>query len=77
VLAYVVVGCTGVLARDDTPGARVIAISAICSIVVGGLTLPYIVQDRQGEFLLFSAGLVIGSSRVNRLEALRMLRQPA
>jgi hypothetical protein len=77
VLAYVVVGCTGVLARDDTPGARVIAIAAICSIVVGGLTLPYIVQDRQGEFLLFSAGLVIGSSRVNRLEALRMLRQPA
>jgi len=77
VLAYVVVGCTGVLARDDTPGARVIAISAICSIVVGGLTLPYIVQDRQGEFLLFSAGLVIGSSRVNRLEALRVLRQPA
>jgi hypothetical protein len=49
VLAYVVVGCTGVLARDDTPGARVIAISAICSIVVGGLTLPYIVQDRQSH----------------------------
>ena len=77
VLAYTVTGCAGVLARDDNRGARAIATSAICSIVVGGLTLPYIVQDRQAEFMLFSAGLVIGSSRVNCLEAFNMLKRPA
>lgn len=77
VLAYTVIACTGVLARDDNRGARAIATAMICSIVVGGLTLPYVVQDRQGEFLLFAAGLAIGSSRVNCLEALRMLGQRA
>jgi len=77
VLAYTAMGCAGVLARDDSRGARAIATSAVCSIVVGGLTLPYVVQDRQAEFMLFSAGLVIGSSRVNCLEALNMLKRPA
>jgi hypothetical protein len=77
VLAYTVIASTGVLARDDNRGARAIATAIICSILVGGLTLPYIVQDRQGEFLLFAAGLAIGSSRVNCLESLRMLKARA
>ncbi len=77
VLGYTVIASTGVLARDDNRGARAIATAIICSIVVGGLTLPYIVQDRQGEFMLFAAGLAIGSSRVNSLESLRMLKARA
>jgi hypothetical protein len=61
VLAWVVVQCTKVIGRDGTPGSRVVASTAICCIVVGGTTLPFVLGDRQGEVILMAVGLVIAS----------------
>lgn len=65
ICGYTVTACSRVLARDPCRGAVTLAAGAISAIVVGGLTLPYAVQERQGEFVWLSAGLVIGSSAVN------------
>lgn len=62
VLAYVVWSCVRALARDRGRGVRTLATAAICSILVGGLTLPYVVGDRLGEITLFTAGAALASS---------------
>jgi hypothetical protein len=61
VLASLVVRLTRVIAYDSNPGARAIATGAISAIMVGGVTLPFILADRQGEILLMAAGLVVTS----------------
>jgi hypothetical protein len=71
VCAYTVTACSRVLARDSCRGALTLAACAIAAIAVGGLTLPYVAQERQGEFVWLAAGLAIGSSGVNHLEARR------
>lgn len=71
VCGYTVTACSRVLARDPSRGAVTLAVGAIAAIVVGGLTLPYVVQERQGEFVWMAAGLVIGSSAVNMAAARR------
>ena len=62
VLAYAVWGCVGAVGRDPSGGVRTLAIAAICSILVGGLTLPYSVGDRLGENVLIPAGMAIANS---------------
>jgi hypothetical protein len=62
VMAYAVWGCVGAIGRDQNSGVRALATAAICSILVGGLTLPYSVGDRLGENILFTAGLAIANS---------------
>lgn len=62
VLAYAVWGCVGAVGRDPGGGVRTLAIAAICSILVGGLTLPYSVGDRLGENVLIPAGMAIANS---------------
>lgn len=71
VCGYTVAACSRVLARDPSRGAVTLAAGAISAIVVGGLTLPYVVQERQGEFVWLAAGLTIGSSAVNMAGARR------
>lgn len=61
-LAYVVWCCARVLCRDRGRGVRTLATAAICSILVGGLTLPFAVGDRLGEIPLFTAGAALASS---------------
>lgn len=75
VLAYVVWSCVRVLARDRGRGVRTLATAAICSILVGGLTLPYVAGDRLGEITLFSAGAALASSWAMQ-EAARRLAAP-
>ena len=77
VMAYTVWGCVGAIGRDPNSGVRSLATAAICSILVGGLTLPYSVGDRLGENILFTAGLAIANSwgmYGNPLRAQGMLR---
>ena len=62
VMAYAVWGCVGAIGRDQNSGVRALATAAICSILVGGLTLPYSVGDRLGENIVFTAGLAIANS---------------
>jgi hypothetical protein len=62
VLAYVVWCSVRVLARDRGRGVRTLLTAATCSILVGGLTLPYVVGDRLGEIPLFTAGAALASS---------------
>jgi len=62
VMAYTVAGCVGAVGRDPNSGVRTLAIAAICSILVGGLTLPYSVGDRLGENVLIPAGMAIANS---------------
>jgi hypothetical protein len=62
VMAYAVWGCVGAIGRDQSSGVRSLATAAICSILVGGLTLPYSVGDRLGENIVFTAGLAIANS---------------
>jgi len=62
VMAYAVRGCVAAVGRDPNIGVRTLAAAAICSIVVGGLTLPYCVGDRLGENVLIPAGLAIANS---------------
>lgn len=62
VMAYTVAGCVGAVGRDPSSGVKTLAIAAICSIVVGGLTLPYSVGDRLGENILIPAGMAIANS---------------
>jgi hypothetical protein len=76
VLAYVVWSLVIVIQYDESRGSRALATAAICCIVVGGLTLPYIVRDRVGETMLMSAGLVIASQRA-RTSAERVARTMA
>jgi len=76
VLAYVVWSLVIVIQHDESRGSRTLATAAICCIVVGGLTLPYIVRDRVGETMLMSAGLVIASYRA-RASAERVARSMA
>jgi len=76
VLAYVVWSLVVVIQHDESRGSRALATAAICCIVVGGLTLPYIVRDRVGETMLMSAGLVIASHRA-RTSADRVARTMA
>ena len=77
VMAYTVWGCVGAIGRDPNSGVRSLATAAICSILLGGLTLPYSVGDRLGENILFTAGLAIANSwgmYGNPLRAQGMLR---
>ena len=76
VLAYVAWSLVIVIQNDESRGSRALATAAICCIVVGGLTLPYIVRDRVGETMLMSAGLVIASQRA-RASAERVARSTA
>jgi len=62
VMAYTVAGCVGAVGRDPSSGVRTLAIATLCSIVVGGLTLPYSVGDRLGENVLIPAGMAIANS---------------
>ena len=62
VMAYTVAGCVGAVGRDPSSGVKTLAIAALCSIVVGGLTLPYSVGDRLGENILIPAGMAIANS---------------
>ena len=62
VMAYAVWGCVGAVGRDPNSGVRTLAIAGICSILVGGLTLPYSVGDRLGENVLIPAGMAIANS---------------
>jgi len=62
VIAWTVAGCVGAIGRDHNGGVRTLALAAICSIVVGGLTLPYSVGDRLGENVLIPAGMAIANS---------------
>lgn len=62
VLGYAVWSCTAVLARESNRGVQTLAIALISGVLVGGLTLPYMVQDRIAEFLFFAAGTAIASS---------------
>ena len=77
VLAYVVWSCVRVLARDRGRGVRTLATAAICSILVGGLTLPYVVGDRLGEITLFTAGAALASSWAMQEAARRQAAVPA
>lgn len=65
VCGYTVAACSRVLARDPCRGVVTLAAGSIAAIVVGGLTLPFVVQERQGEFVWMAAGLAIASSAVN------------
>jgi hypothetical protein len=49
------------MAYDPNRGARAIATAAISAIMVGGVTLPFVLADRQGEIILIAAGLVVTS----------------
>jgi hypothetical protein len=62
VIAYTIAGCVGAVGRDHNGGVRTLAIAALCSLVVGGLTLPYSVGDRLGENVLIPAGMAIANS---------------
>jgi len=62
VMVYTVCGCVGAIGRDPNSGVRTLAAAAICSIVVGGLTLPYCIGDRLGENVLIPAGMAIANS---------------
>ena len=61
VLASLVIRLTRVIAYDTGRGGRAIATAAISAIMVGGVTLPFVLADRQGEIILIAAGLVVAS----------------
>ena len=62
VLGYFVCRCVAVLRREPSCGVQSLAIATIAGLVVGGLTLPYMVQDRIGEYLFMGTGMAIGSA---------------
>ena len=61
VLAALVMRLTRVMAYDPNRGARAIATAAISAVMIGGVTLPFVLADRQGEIILMAAGLVVTS----------------
>jgi len=61
VLASLATRLTRVIAYDTNPGGRAIATAAISAIMIGGVTLPFVLADRQGEIILMAAGLVVTS----------------
>jgi len=61
VLAALVIRLTRVMAYDGNRGGLAIGTAAISAILVGGVTLAFVLADRQGEVLLMAAGLVITS----------------
>jgi hypothetical protein len=61
VLAALVIRLSKVMAYDPNRGARAIATAAISAVMIGGVTLPFVLADRQGEIILMAAGLVVTS----------------
>jgi len=61
VLAAMVMRLSRVMAYDPNRGARAIATGAISAVMIGGVTLPFVLADRQGEIILMAAGLVVTS----------------
>jgi hypothetical protein len=76
VMAYVVCSSVRALSRDRGRGVRALLTAAICSILVGGLTLPYVVGDRLGEITLFTAGAALASSWAMQEAARRQAAMP-
>ena len=68
VLTYFVCRCAVVLTRERSRGVQTLAISTISGILVGGLTLPHMVQDRIAEYLLIATAVALSSSIAARSE---------
>jgi hypothetical protein len=66
VLSYLVCRCAVVLTREPSRGIQALAITTIAGVLVGGLTLPYMVQDRIAEYIFFATGLALGTSASNQ-----------
>lgn len=46
------------LAHDSHSGVQVLAIMILSNVLIGGITLPYVMNEREGEYLLMIAGLL-------------------
>ena len=46
------------LAHDSHSGVQVLAIAILSNVLIGGITLPYVLNEREGEYLLMIAGLL-------------------
>lgn len=68
VLGYFVCRCAVVLTQEPSRGVQALAIATISGILVGGLTLPYMVQDRIAEYLMIATGVALSSSVAARSE---------
>ncbi len=68
VLAYFVCRCAVVLKQEPSRGVQALAIATISGILVGGLTLPYMVQDRIAEYLMIATAVALSSSLAARTE---------
>jgi hypothetical protein len=66
VLVYFVGRCVVVLTQDRSRGVQTLAIATIGGIMVGGLTLPYMIQDRIAEYLLIATAVALSSSMAAR-----------
>jgi hypothetical protein len=46
------------LAHDSHSGVQALAIAILSNVLIGGITLPYVMNEREGEYLLMIAGLL-------------------
>lgn len=58
VLLHAAWGCRNAITRDGSTGVTMLALAVISNIVLGGATLPYMLNDREAEHMMMTAGLV-------------------
>jgi hypothetical protein len=78
VLSYVCLRAAQILTKTKEIGVQVFAIATLAGIVVGGLTVQYVIVDRQGEIVLIVAGLLIASQspRVREEQTVQSTESP-
>ena len=58
VLCHAVLVARNAIAWDGSTGVTILALAVMSNIVLGGATLPYMLNDRESEHMMMTAGLL-------------------
>ena len=58
ILIHMVIVSKNAIANNEGVGVAMLGLAVISNVVLGGATLPYVLQDRSAEHLLMAAGLL-------------------